>query len=174
MKLRFLEIIAFVLILQSCATLDKTSVPNSVPIITDSIEVNGQYSNWSSDSTSILWNSFKIYNKQHKNYKELHVEIEFVSDKRLYIKLFDQEGNVIGEKKLKGKIEENSFYGRRKFFIIPFFPIYSEYENYRYRISFIHDSMIIDTSRDYWGFATFAGGSGSTKRRSTFRRIVVE
>ena len=89
--------------------------------------------------------------------KDQRVNLNFISNRRAVAKLFYQ-GEMIKEKKLKGRIKHGYFYYRGSFIVIPFFPVIYKRDHYRYRLGLnTSNSLVIDNAWNYWIFALFAG-----------------
>ena len=169
-------LILSILILQSCSTF-KNIADNQANQITKEnfTEINGLYLNQPSNtkeisfertagpgcfSTSLWENKYGcLSNKRQKDTAFGTIKIDFVNRRKIRLTLIkDYEPQQT--KNLKGRVKDGYFYGKHRFMVYPFIPLYFGYSSYRYRISKTEHGIAMDSKWSYWGFALFGGGDG--------------
>ena len=153
------------LFFQSCTTY--SLLPEN---ISNYSEIKGIYSNNSKVDTTSAWREARIWQlldyKREIREDSLFVKIDIIDTKSLKI-MFLRNDEKIGEKQIKGKFrDDNCFYTRRKFYIIPILPILWGYSNEQKRIYRVDDLLAIETTYNYGGvFIIMAGGDKSNRVR---------
>ena len=169
------------LVVQSCTTYsvlpknirthsDIESVYSNVSEI-DTLKNIGQridgvfYRWWEIDSlkhkayrTVTIWNM--LDKKREIKADSINVKIEIVNSKRLKF-LFLKNDEIIGTRLLKGKfMEDECFYTRRRFYVVPILPVLWWYENSQKRIYIVDNELVIETTYSSGG-AVIIMASGS-------------
>lgn len=161
MKFIKYRILPFIILFQSCAAINQLPVDSGTDIRPENIgEFNGVYENVSSDSLNVKTLSFWMCLKENSPKREwgkTKVKLEFKNRRSVRVDLIDQNGFVVKNKTVHGKLRDGYFYIRRKFMIFPFFPILYGYLNKKSRFCLDGDSLHIDFSRNLWIFALMAG-----------------
>jgi hypothetical protein len=164
--------------LESCAVINLPLDENRMPINENVLsKLKGTYYNYPLDSAfgkyQTLWSQFGNDNFETISYKEFVLKIDFVNKKKAKIKLIRQ-GKVVKTRTVHGKIINDCFYLRRKFMIVPFFPIVFGYYNKKARMSILEDCLIIDTAWNISGFAIIAGTNDKGQGSYRYNKIKVQ
>jgi hypothetical protein len=97
--------------------------------------------------------------KQINENKNEYINLEFISKKRLKLKLY-RNNEFIKEKIIKGKLKKGYFYSKSKIEFYPFFPIAFGYGIEKFRIGKNNELLILD----YYVNQVFAGMTGETSK----------
>ena len=157
------------LLVQSCTTY--SVLPKN---INNHSCIEGVYSNMSGTDTiksrgRTLWS---VVDWKHEiKIDNISVKIEIVNPKKLRI-IFIENYKNIGEKLLKGKFKEDEcFYTRRQFIIIPILPIIWGYSNTQKRIYQIDNELIIETTDNHGGVFIFMASGDKYNEIWTFKQL---
>lgn len=146
----FLLVVIFTTLLFSCRSIKISPKEDRIKIGENQnfSELVGIYENTSIDSTVgrfyTLWGRLGVDNNYE--YKNFNVEISFENNHKVIAKLINN-GKIVDTKIIRGKIQDNCFYLRRKFMILPFIPIVFGFSDAESRLSFFDDMLIVDS---YW------------------------
>ena len=145
-------------LLVNCTTFKSLPSGNIV-----SKDISGEYSNNSTNDTinkkdTTLWNLFD--DKKEILNTPIFVKFQVKSKKSVEVTFWNQD-TLFGKRNLKGKFkEDNCYYVRRKFSIVPILPILWWYSNEQKRIYKIGDNLFIEQIGSTGGAAIImAGGS---------------
>lgn len=97
------------------------------------------------------------------------IEFQFVSSRRAKVNYYHND-SLMFSKKLRGRIMNGYFYGRPKFLLIPFMPIFYWHNFQRVRISKIGDDLIVDHTLNFLGFVIIAGSSQRGRSTTIYKR----
>lgn len=98
-------------------------------------------------------------------------KIEIINKKTLCF-TFLKENEILGKKLIKGKFnDDNCFYRRKIFYIIPILPILWGYSNEQTRIYLINDELVIEKTFNYGGAFIFMAGGDKGNRIYKFKRL---
>lgn len=148
---RCLSLLFLPAICASCASLTIPIHPERVYVITDSIQkFNMLYEGVSIDSGTgghhpLLWDLLTSRFGSSRKYTNQSVKITFLSPTTARADLI-VNGEIVRTGKFRGKPEDGCFYLRRKFRILPFFPLASGYINQKQRICLLDDHLVMDAA----------------------------
>lgn len=150
-----LELILIMLINQSCASFKQ--LPNNIE---NSAQIIGTYNN-DCDSTD-HWTDLKLWklidSKSSIEEDSFKVRIE-ISEKNQLIAYLISDSTTISEKLIKGKFkEDNCYYTKRVFYIVPIFPLLWWYVNRQDRIYVIEETLIYENTHNTGGVVIFMAG----------------
>ena len=145
------------LVLQSCTTY--SVLPTN---ISNRSCIEGIYSNMSAAGKYNHERSFweLVDYKRAIKGDSISMKVEIVNSKSLKFS-FIKNDEIIGTKRLKGKFKENEcFYTRRTFYVIPLFPILFGWGNFQERIYRIDEELIIEITGNHGGGSVLLFMSG--------------
>ncbi len=118
--------------------------------VSEKSKISGLYMNDSYDEyNTTIWYLLD-YNHDIKK-DSMIVKIDILDKKKLSF-TFIKDNEVIGQKIIKGKFkEDNCFYKRRFFYIIPIAPILWAFENHQKRIYLFNNELVIEYAYNYGG-----------------------
>ncbi len=157
--MKVIRIVVFALVVfhfSGCAPFKPLSVQ-----IADSTEIFGTYRN-ACDSTD-FWYKADLWNNVDEKYRNeaegLTVKIDRNAEGMLRFQLMSND-SAISETIVKGKFkDDNCYYSRRKFYIIPFIPLYFGFSNTQERFYRLGDTLVIDKTFNRMGAVIlFASG----------------
>ncbi len=120
-------------------------------------------------SANSLWRELDFNNEIKTD--NISVKVEIVNSKTLQFS-FIKNNEIIGTKKLKGKFKEDEcFYTRRQFLIIPLFPLVVGYYNYQDRIYVVDNELVIETVGNQGGACFFFAGGDSYNDIYKFKQL---
>jgi hypothetical protein len=161
-------IFAFAISIQSCAPFRTLPEP-----INKSLEIAGIYSN-DCDSTD-AWTEKTLWEliEPKYNMKEegLLVLLDIENDKRLKANLISKN-DTIREKLIKGRFRDDQcFYTRRLFYIVPILPILWWYRNEQNRICLTCDQLVFENTYNTGGAAIIMAGGSSRNYIWKFKKL---
>lgn len=136
--------------------------PNNYPI--DTVRLTDAVSH---PITKSFWFQVDNYKDWKQDWPNQTIILKVVSDKKIIAELYE-DGKMINQKKLKGKIKDGYFYGRPFFIVLPFIPIVWGYNTHRYRIGLIDTDLVIDKKTNYWMAALIVGSDKKEQVSLTF------
>ncbi len=156
---------------QSCTTY--SVLPKN---ISNHSSIEGVYSNMSeTDSertysyTRSLWSV--IDHKREIKADSISVKVEIINSKELKFSFF-RDDEIVGIKWLKGKFKEDEcFYTRRVFYVIPILPILWGYGNFQKRIYRVDNELIIEMVGNHGGVAIIMAGGDKYDDILSFKQI---
>ena len=140
------------LVLQSCTAY--SVLPKNM---SNRSAIEGIYSNKSEagDMQRSFWGLVENNYKREIKKDRISVKVEIVNPKLLKFS-FLENNVIIGTKQLKGKFQEDEcFYTRRSFIVIPLIPIVFGWANFQERIYRVEEALIIEITGNHGGVAFF-------------------
>ena len=114
--------------------------------------IAGIYSNKSALNAFLVEGMCSFWGLVENNYKRekkrdsISVKVEIVNPKLLKFSFFENN-EIIGAKQHKGKFQEDEcFYMRKKFFVLPLFPVLFGWANFQERIYRVDKELVIETT----------------------------
>ncbi|MEO7991513.1 MAG: hypothetical protein ABI663_18315 [Chryseolinea sp.] len=170
MKFLFLVIVLLTLFFQSCQPFKE--LPKA---ISPKTEIIGLYSN---DCDSIdnkystkkqLWQTVdKKFNAEKAG---LEVKILMTKNNKLFVQLIDND-SVISEKIIKGQYKNDEcYYKRRFFYVVPILPILWWFGNRQTRIYLNQDYLILEEKYDTGGVAIIMAGGNTTTTNRLYKKV---
>lgn len=170
---RCLSLLPLLALCVSCASLTLPAHPERVYVTVDSLqEFNGIYEGVSIDTGisghhPLLWDLLCRFGTSNK-YAEKTVEITFLDPTTARADLI-VNGEVVKTGKFRGRPEDGCFYLRRKFSVLPFFPLLSGYTNQKQRICLLDDHLVLDAAWNEVVLVLIWGGK--SKGQGSFRFV---
>ncbi|MBP1644652.1 MAG: hypothetical protein H6Q16_227 [Bacteroidetes bacterium] len=138
--------------------------------VSEKSKISGLYINDSYDKEDTrIW---QLLDYKHEIKKDsMIVKIDILDKKKLSF-TFIKDNEVIGKKIIKGKFkEDNCFYKRRFFYIIPIAPILWGFENNQTRIYLFNNELVIEKAYNYGGVFIFMASGDKGNYVHRFKRI---
>lgn len=99
------------------------------------------------------------------------VSLDFISKNRVHTSLF-QNGELINQKTIRGSVRRGYFYYKRRFFVIPFFPLLYSRNHDKYRLGITKENcLVVDYTWNYAIFALIAGDYSKGQTTAEFSKI---
>ena len=138
--------------------------------VSEKSNIVGFYLNDSNDKYDTrIW---QVLDYKHEIKEDsITTRVEILNEKTLSF-TFLKDNDVIGKKLVKGKFkDDNCFYKRRVFYVIPIFPIICGFVNNQTRIYFANNELVIENAYNHGGifFVIASGDKGNRVYR--FKRI---
>ena len=163
-----LAVLLFPLLTIGCAVIKETDRPNLNKLDqTNYQNLNGIYLNYRKDTIgvrSLFWFQIDKYKNWDlaKNWTEQTIRLKFINQRKLQLALYEN-GRLIKQKNIKGKLKDGYFYRRPFFILYPIVPIIFGYDTQQYRFGLIDTNLILDRKEHYW-VCSFGFGEASNKQ----------
>jgi hypothetical protein len=162
---RFILLSLFTMLFSSCISYN--ILPENV---SEKSNIVGFYLNDSNDKYNTrIWQVLD-YKREIKE-DSITVRVEILNEKTLSF-TFLKDNEVIGKKLVKGKFkDDNCFYKRRVFYVIPIAPILWGFSNDQTRIYFANNELVIENAFNHGGVFIFMASGDKGNRVYRFKRI---
>lgn len=119
-----------------------------------------------------LFNRFKLSSSGEYSgvASDYLVQLEPINKNTIHLNLIE-DSKIIKTRKIKGRYEDGYFYIRRKFIVVPFFPLLFGYRVQRQRIGLENGHLVVDLRRNIWMSFLVAGRSENSQQEARYRKI---
>ena len=158
------------LFFQSCKPFKEITKTNN-----SKTEILGVYSNDCDSIDNKYATKKQLWQTVDKNYipekAGLEVRIQSTKNNKLFVQLIDSD-SVISEKIIKGHFKNDQcYYKRRYFYIVPILPVLWWFENRQTRIYLNQGYLVLEEKEDTGGAVLIMAGGNTTNTNRLYKKI---